>query len=176
MAELVNVNIGNLFGATVDRPYHLSVGSIVLNEEGLVYSLHYPRIEHLTDVYIMPNKTVQPNEALEQTNKRGALVALGCEITSAVFLGTLVVQDNWWGQLGTPTDMEKSVIFFLSRAISYKPKLAAEECAKEHCSIELKTFDFLIDSMEKLELKDGMRDFGQAEMLKRARKFSELVS
>jgi hypothetical protein len=169
MAERVNVNLGNIFGATVDRPYHLSVGSIVLDDNGLVYSLHYPKIDSLTDIYIFPNKTVRPNETLEQTNSRGALHALGCDVKLIAFLGTLVVKDNWWGNLGTPTDMEKSVVYFLSRATKYTPELAAEECAKEKCIVELKSLEFLIDSMSKWRVKDGMRDFDQIEMLRRAR-------
>lgn len=169
MATPVNVNHGNLFGATIDRPYHLSVGSIVFNEVGLVYSLHYTKIDHLTDIYILPNKTVRSNETLEQTNSRGSLQALGCEVKIITFLGTLVVKDNWWGNLGTPTDIEKSVIFFLSRATKYTPTLAAEECAKEKCTVELKSLDFLIDSMAEWQVKDGMRDFNQIEMLRRAK-------
>lgn len=169
MSGLVNTNFGNLFGATTDRPYHLSVGSIILNDEGLVYALHYKKIDHLTDIDLLPNKTVRPNETLEQTNSRGALQALGCEVEVIAFLGTLVVQDRWWGELGTPTDMEKSVLYFLSRATKYSPELAKEECAKENCTVEIKSLDFLIDSMAKWQVKDGMRDFDQREMLRRAK-------
>lgn len=166
---MTNKNIGNYFGATIDRPYHLSVGGVILDENNNVYCLYYPHIDHLNNIYVLPNKTVKPGETLEETLKRGAMSELGCEIEPITFLGTLAVKDVWWAELGTPTAMEKSVLFFLARATHFSQEIIQADSKNLNCEIQIKPFDFLIESMKKLQVKDGMRDFDQLEIVIRAR-------
>jgi len=163
------VNEGNYFGLTLDRPFHLSVGGIVLDQNNNFYCLHYPQIDELKDVYVLPNKTVRKEEALEAALRRGMRAEIGCEIKLITFLGTLVTQDTWCGEINQPTSMEKSVVFFLAKAISFNEKAAQAENEKEHRDIQLQPLAFLVEKMEHLQVKDGMRDFNQLKILLRVR-------
>jgi sorbitol-specific phosphotransferase system component IIA len=164
-------NIGNYYGATPDRPYHLSVGAVVLDENNNVVCLHYPNIDEITDVYALLNKTVKPGETLEATLNRGAQLELGHEIEIITFLGTQETSDIWWEELGNPTKMEKSVMFFLAKTTNATPETAKEENEEEKREVISKSFDFLIEKMKTQPLKDGMRDFNQSEILRRAKEW-----
>lgn len=164
-------NIGNYYSATPDRPYHLSVSAIILDTDNNVVCLHYPQIDELKDVFTLVSKIVRPGETLEDALKRGARNELGAEIKIITFIGTHKTADTWWGELETPTKMEKSTLFFLAKAITITPELAKEENDKEHRDVTSKTFNFLIDSMRLLAVKDGMRDFDQSDMVVRAKEW-----
>lgn len=166
-------NDNNYFGATPDRPYHFSVGVIVLDEDTNIICLHYPELLGFPGVFALPNWTLQPNHTLEEAAREGAKKELGADITVLAYLGNLVVQDTWFGELGMPRPVEKNVAYFLTKAISIDESLAADENVKEKRTIVHKTFDFLIDTMTKQEVRDGMRDFAQGAMVTRAKQWIE---
>lgn len=163
-------NQGNYYGATPDRPYHLSVGAVVLNADNDVICLHYPSIDGIKDIYKLPTGTVHKGETLEDTLHRRCREELGCSVKIITFLGTQITRDVWWGELGTPTPMEKSVMFFLAKAVTEDSKLTT---ADENYEVKTKGFSFLIESLQTLKVKDGMRDFNQAEMIIRAKEWIE---
>lgn len=168
---VTQVNEGNYFGFTLDRPYHLSIGGIILDREHNVYCLHYPKIDELKDIFVLPNKTLRKEETLEAALRRGMRAEIGCEIELVTFLGILNTQDTWCGESGNPTAMEKSVVYFLAKEIAHNPKLAQEENEKQHREISIQSIPFLIEKMEHLQVKDGMRDFNQAKILLRAQEW-----
>lgn len=171
--QIKTKNDGNYFGATPDRPYHLSVGIVVLDEDSNIICLHYPELLGFPGVFALPNWTMKSNRTLEEAAKEGAKKELGATIEILAYLGNLVAQDMWFGELGTPKPVEKNVVYFLAKATSFDNSLAAEENTKENRTIVHKTFDFLIDTMSKQEVKDGMRDFAQAPIVIRAKQWLE---
>ena len=168
---ITQVNEGNYFGLTLDRPFHLSVGGIALDQTGNVYCLHYPQIDELKDIYVLPNKTLRKEETLEAALRRGMRAEIGCEIEIITFLGTLVTQDSWCGEINQPISMEKSVVFFLAKAVTFDAKIAQAENQKEWRDIQIQPLSFLIEKMGHLKVKDGMRDFNQLEILLRAKEW-----
>lgn len=161
-------NQGNLFGAAPDRPYHLSVGVVVLNADNDVLALYYPTIDEVTTIYVLPNKTVKPNETPTDTAIRGAKQELGCDIQIITFLGSTQTQDTWWNEIGTPKLVEKTVLYFLARATNQDSAVVKDVNESEGRTVVAKTFGFLIENMNKTVLKDGMRDFNHASILARA--------
>lgn len=164
-------NQGNIFGAAIDRPFHLSVGVVVLNAENDILCLHYPDIDGQKDIFVLPNKTAKPSETLVDTATRAAKQELGCDIRLVTFLGSTRTEDSWWGELGTPTKVEKNVLYFLAVATQQHPDIAKNENEKEGREVTTKTFGFLIERMNNIALKDGMRDFNHAEIVIRAQKW-----
>lgn len=161
-------NQGNLFGAAPDRPYHLSVGVVVLNTDNDVLALYYPNIDEVADIYVLPNKTVKPNETPTDTAIRGAKQELGCDIQIITFLGSTQTQDTWWSEIGTPKSVEKTVLYFLARATNQDSAVVKDVNESEGRTVVAKTFGFLIENMNKTVLKDGMSDFNHASILARA--------
>lgn len=161
-------NQGNLFGAAPDRPYHLSVGVVVLNADNDILALYYPTIDEITDIYVLPNKTVKPNETPADAAIRGAKQELGCDIQIITFLGSTQTQDIWWKEIETPKPVEKTVLYFLARATNQDSAAVKDVNETEGRTVVAKTFGFLIENMNKTVLKDGMRDFNHASILARA--------
>lgn len=161
----------NYYGATPDRPFHLSVGIIVLDANNDVLCLHYPKIDTLENIYTLPTETVITGETLEEAAKRGAQEELGCTVSVIAFLGTQAISDQWWGELGTPTRVEKSIVYFLCKAQRQETVALNDENRKRN--VVSKTFEFLTETMQNISVKEGIGDFGQTqiEILKRAKKW-----
>lgn len=161
----------NHYGATPERPFHLSVALIILDKDNQIICLHYPKIDHLENIFTLPCKTVHTNETLEAAIERCALEELGYTVSTPTYLGSSAIQDTWWGELGTPAPVEKSLLYFVARAQNVKPELAAEGNIQEHREVVTKSFDFLINTMNTLQTKDGMRDYNHSRMLLRAKEW-----
>lgn len=109
---------GNYFQGTVENPYHISIGAVVRNNEGKICCHYFKKIsynesEELQDFYLLMRETMEPNETIEETLKRGLLEEFGVEARLNKYLGSIISQFY-----RKNTVVEKNTLYFLCDFVS----------------------------------------------------------
>lgn len=110
----------NYFQGTKSSPYHISIGAVVRNSEGNICCHYFEKITHesigtLENFYLLMRETIEPDETIEQTLKRGLEEEFGMKARLKSYIGSIVshflIQDS--GVL-----VEKTTLYFLCEYIS----------------------------------------------------------
>lgn len=74
----------NVYAATKQYPFHLSVGAVIRRSDGKILCHYFDTLPdplgHHDDVYILMRETVEHGESMEQALVRGAMEEFGAEI------------------------------------------------------------------------------------------------
>lgn len=134
----------NFNRSTKERPYHLSVGGVVHNNEGEILTRHFSNFKGRdTDMYLFPTETIEPSESLEQALLRGLKEEVGVTAEIKGFLGTLVGFAKSNDKI-----FEKTVIYFLTELKSISlPQYPDEDGAS---TVEWHTPEFLLEQTKYL--------------------------
>ena len=85
----------NIFQASKEFPFHISVGVVLANKNGDICCHFYKKAdlpiesEGKSDLYLLVRETVQPNETLEEAIARGLQEELGAKGELKAYLGSI---------------------------------------------------------------------------------------
>ncbi len=89
----------DLFKHSVENPFHISVGVLLINSEGRILVHHYQRskmperylmwFEQLDDLYILMRESLENNESLEQAIHRGLSEEFGARGEIKRYIGSI---------------------------------------------------------------------------------------
>jgi 8-oxo-dGTP pyrophosphatase MutT (NUDIX family) len=145
----------NYFQGTKDTPHHISIGAVLLNDQGKV-GVHYygtsPIRNYPPNFYTLMHESIEPNETLEQALARGLREEFSVEATLDRYVGSMVVCYTIQG-----VKIEKTVLYFLCHLTSIKQRdLSDPEAVSEIRWVDI---DELIDIMK----EQGKRSAGDDE-------------
>jgi hypothetical protein len=112
----------NPFQATIDHPYHLSIGAILRNETDKI-CCHYfgpsaarehKKYNQYENFYLLMRETIEPGESVEQCLHRGLMEEFGARAELKTYVGSIISQ--------YPIDekiVEKTTAYFLCDLISF---------------------------------------------------------
>ena len=131
------------FQAKRSQPYHLSVGAVLFNEEGLVACHHFKNLMGHKDFYILMRESMEDGETILQTLDRGLVEEFGATAKPAAFLGCLT------GYL--PDDQfpfDKSTLYIACQCISWDPNKRDAHDPEAISTIEWLEPEMLIQRMQ----------------------------
>lgn len=85
----------NIFKSSKEFPFHISVGAVLTNTDGLVCCHFYKRSdlplesEGKSDLYLLMRETIEPNETLEDAITRGLQEEFGAEGELKAYIGCI---------------------------------------------------------------------------------------
>ena len=107
---------------TAQNPCHLSVATVLLNEQGEIAVIRKPRGYHC-----LPRETIYSDETLIQGLRRGLREELGVDCIVKRFLGSLVNHFN----LSDGTNIEKTTLYFKAQLVGVVGSRSLEDDEKE---------------------------------------------
>lgn len=171
--------MSNPFSGTPDRPYHLSIGAVLVEgDKFLAHKFDLTRIDLqeaksktgiLTDTfYSIMTETPEEDEGFLDALVRGCMEEFGANVELIGFIGTHI------GHFARPSkpdiNIEKSMPFFLCRVID------RDDSRRPKGEIESKSDVVLLDPEELAQILDaqfkelGRTDFDLGNIVRRAQK------
>ncbi len=156
------------FIGTKKKPYHLSVGAVLLNKLGEIAVHHFPKGQKNPEFFILARRTLKPNQSLETALARGLKEEFGMKGKPRFYLGSITSQfKNWQG-----ANIQKTTVYFLCDLIPGKTSKATHlETLKGHfgkgSKIEWRKPAFLIRQMKRQAKVMKRGDFDESEIIKK---------
>lgn len=167
---------GNYFSWKDNGNSHLSVGAVVINDEGKICVHHFTKLpfevfgthyEH--DVYLLMRETIEPNETLENALSRGLMEEFGMKAEIRTYLGSIAcyfTQNN--------RKIEKTTLYFLCQYIS--DDLHSRRAGDAEAASELEWYDgdFLIEKMRQQFKATQREDIDESSIIERIKKLDRI--
>lgn len=140
----------NYFKGTKEKPYHLSIGAVLLNDENKVCCHYFDELDEkskrvygdLKDFYILMRETPELGESIEQTLNRGIMEEFGATGEVITYLGSINGEFTKGG-----VNIEKTTLYFLMKLKSFNPDLRSLSDIEGDSEIQWQTPAFLIEKM-----------------------------
>ncbi len=152
------------FQASQKKPYHLSIGAVLFDQNGRIACHHFKEIMGHKDVYILMRESMENNETPLMTLHRGLKEEFGAIAQPVAFLGCLS------GYLPDPRlSFEKTTLYIACRLISWNPENRDKEDPEASSVIEWLEPNTLISLMQQQGIRFQHRvDADESEMIKRS--------
>ena len=153
----------NYFQGTSAKPYHISIGAVLINNEGKIACHHFtdhPRLNG--EAFILMRETMEPNETIEETLYRGLKEEFGAKGEIVTYVGSLVKPYK----VGEVT-VQKTTLYFLVKLSDINEDDRDPEDPESISTIEWLKPEELAQLMESSALKLGMPDMDESEIIKR---------
>jgi hypothetical protein len=158
----------NLYQHQEDSPFHISVGAVLVNDEGKIRA-HYrttettpekylPTMGGLESNYILMRETVENGESLESAVLRGIHEEFGAEGTIEKYLGS--IQINLRAKIRT---FEKTTLYF--QVTLTKQNERPMDDGESHSELVWETPEFLIEQMRKQGKEADREDLDESKIL-----------
>jgi hypothetical protein len=155
----------NHFSASSGNPFHLSVGAVVLNDEGKVACHHFKEFEldgqRLTDFYILMRETMEPDESIEGALERGLLEEFGMKAKLVRYLGSIV------SSFGPENPVQKTTLYFEMKFTEQSNAWRREDDPEKDADKVWKDPSFLIERMKDQRSRLNRTDLDESEVLER---------
>lgn len=154
----------SFFQASDKQPYHLSVGAVLFNQEGLVACHHFKEILGYKDIYILMRESMENDETPLTALHRGLKEEFGATANPIAFLGCLS------GYLPDSRILfEKTTLYIVCQLMNWNPENRDAEDPEASSVIEWLEPDVLISLMRQQGIRFQHRvDADESEMIKRA--------
>jgi hypothetical protein len=108
-------NNRNYFSGSKDYPHHISVGAILLNDEGKVACHYYEEQirKYPSKFHTLMHESIELNETLEEALHRGLDEEFSAKAKIREYVGSLVINYNV-----EDSSIEKTVLYFLCDLVS----------------------------------------------------------
>lgn len=153
--------------ATVENPYHLSVGAVVFDPKNKMIACQYVK-EYLgnTELYLMMRESLENGETLEETVARGLLEEMGIDAKIERYIGSIVSSF-----MREEEKVEKTTLYYLCQLTSFD--LSRRDENDEDASndiVWLPIDELIIKSKDQFE-RSGRDDFDESKILERAKEY-----
>ena len=117
-----------------DLPVHLSVGAVLVNDQGQVCCHHYDRhYDGMENIYILMRETVEPGETLEEAVHRGLREEWGTSATIKNYIGSII--STFTASAGNRA-IQKTTIYFLCQLENQATEEREQDSLESISSIE----------------------------------------
>jgi ADP-ribose pyrophosphatase YjhB (NUDIX family) len=151
----------NYFRGAEQRPYHLSIGAVLQNNEGLIACHHFDELVGMKNVYILMRETIEPHERIEEALHRGLKEEFGAVANLNTYIGsfTALVRGD--------RDIQKTTLYFLCNLKEIRDEWRKADDEERDSHIEWHTKEFLIEKMKNQGAVTNMADLDESEVLER---------
>lgn len=152
------------FQASLQQPYHLSIGAVLFDQKGRIACHHFKEILGHKDIYILMRESMEDNESPLITLHRGLKEEFGATAQPVAFLGSLS------GYLTDPRlPFEKTTLYIACQLIQWNPENRDLSDPEAGSTIEWLEPATLISLMEQQGVRFQHRaDADESEMIRRA--------
>ena len=152
------------FQASRKQPYHLSIGAVLFDQNGLIACHHFSEILGHKDIYILMRESMEDDETPLTTLFRGLKEEFGATAEPVAFLGSLS------GHLPDPRlPFEKTTLYIACRLIQWNPEERESADPEASSTIQWLEPDELISLMQQQGVRFQHRvDADESEMITRA--------
>jgi hypothetical protein len=154
--------MSNYFAGTSEHPYHLSVGAVLLNDQGEVAVHRFRHFHDLDDYYMLMRETIEPNESIEQTLARGLMEEFGATATLKYFLGS----STGVFLSSTGVTIHKTTLYFALHMLTFDEARRKPDDREKDAINEWHPIPFLIEKITDQAAKLNKSD-SEADILKR---------
>lgn len=158
---------------TVERPFHLSIGAVLVNDKNEVACHHFHERtdvsdgKHYPDIYILMRETPEPNESIETVVARGLKEEFGAEGELVGFLGSIVSTFPLKG-----VAIEKTTPYFFVRLTKQDISLREKDSSESVSTLEWLPIPVLIEHMKtQQQFISGRTDWDERPILERVQKY-----
>jgi hypothetical protein len=115
----------NIFQASKEFPFHISVGAIFTNNDGLICTHFYKQAdlpiesEGKSDLYLLMRETIHPNETLEGAIVRGLQEEFGAKGEIKAYLGCI---KSSFPLRVSKVAVEKTTLYFHVEMTDFNPR------------------------------------------------------
>lgn len=146
----------SIFAASKQNLYHLSVGVVLINNDGFIGVHHFaePR-----ENYILIRETIEAGESIEQTAQRGMQEEFGATGKIVGYLGSRVSSykvDSF--------DAQKTVVYVVAQLADWRPETRAQDDREAGSQIE---WHAATDLTEKIRQTHLNADTDESEIVER---------
>ncbi|MCA9380856.1 NUDIX hydrolase [Candidatus Dojkabacteria bacterium] len=159
----------NYFQASPENSYHISLGAIIFNKDRTKVLCHFIKeYKGYKNLYLLMRETINPNETFEIALKRGCLEEFGAQVEIKHFIGSIVVKDNWFGEIGKEIEVEKTTLYFECALVDQDDSKRVDDGTIESKS-ELVWIEpeELIQKMTEFFDSYGINNLNESEIIKR---------
>lgn len=152
-----------------DSPYHLSVGAVVFNDQGLVlihrFDSELPENPFSTTIYTLIRESMEPNETIEAALARGIKEETGSEAGLVAFLGSLrCIARNTEDE---SKSFEKTTLYFTMRLADWRPEERLKDDPEVGSDLRWRDPEELVSLMQKQGKVTKSADLDESEVIKR---------
>ena len=158
----------NYYQWSKDHPFHLSVGAVVMNNEGLIACHHYTEFlpwgitKDSGGCYVLMRETLEMGETIEQALHRGLSEEFGITARIVTFVGSIIAPIK-----RKEVEAQKTTIYFLVEPLTFEPE-KREDDIENSSAIEWKSSEFLIAEMPAQFARLGRRDLDESTVISNA--------
>ncbi|MEL7431208.1 MAG: NUDIX hydrolase [Chlamydiota bacterium] len=148
-----------------ESPYHISVGAVLVDEEGKIACHYFAEKVENEDIYILMRESVEDGESILTTLTRGLLEEFGAKADPIAFLGSLVGR--------VPSEnlvFEKTTLYLLCFLRKWDINLRFPNDPESDSTIEWLSPEELIFRM-RAQRKYGRIDLDESEIIERAQEY-----
>lgn len=159
----------NYYQGTEDHPYHISVGAVVVNEEGKILCHHFHEIkrhkqfERFKDIYILMRETMEMGETIESALHRGLKEEFNVIGEIVTYIGSL----NQIFRTSEGVEIEKTTLYFLVRMKEMGERDRGD--AEGESELEWHDAVFLASKMKEQSQKFSEETIDESEVVKRVK-------
>lgn len=159
----------NYFQGTVENPYHISIGAVVVNDKKEVCCHYFRKFSHpgvgtFEDFYILMRETLEPGETIETCLARGLKEEFGIEASLHHFLGSIVSR---FFVSGSDAVIEKTTLYFLCDLVTFNEDMRASDDHESESEICWLPKEQLIAVMKEQGKRLGREDADESAILER---------
>lgn len=159
----------SIFQAKPNKPFHLSAGAVVLDDNGKVLCHYYKKLRGGENIYILMRETVGDDANIFDTVHRGLMEEFGAEAEIQNYIGSLIAEDKWFGEIDQPTLVQKTTIYFLCKLKRVDDNLRLQDHPEFGSEIVRIDIDELIEKMKVNYEKYKWKDIREFEVLERVK-------
>lgn len=159
------------FQATKQHPYHISVGAVLFNDSGKIACHHFKEILGQKNIYILMRESMENDETILATLKRGLHEEFGATATPIAYLGAL---SGFLSDKNLP--FEKTTLYIACKVNEWDITKRDQNDEEASSIIEWLSATALIEIMQSQGRRFHRVDADESEMIKRALPFIEANS
>ena len=160
----------DLFKHSEASPFHISVGAVLVNDEGKVLVHKMVRrsmpdslihtIGNLNEAYILMRESLENGETLDQAVTRGLMEEFGAEGTIVKYLGSIQIPEL---HAKTRT-FEKTTLYFQVDFVKQNDRPMND--VEAHTELAWESPEFLIEHMHDQGQRAGREDLDESKIIK----------